>query len=126
MLVHSLYETQNPNIISCYFAGEDCRRDVVIGLGLHTAHTPYDCYALTRRGRRRENGPATRYGGARTRRAQVRARSYCLQHSFGQVNLDLYINDDDVLLVKIFVKGLIALQYYTKSSSRASKAMVIG
>ena len=79
MLVHSLYETQNPNIISCYFAGEDCRRDVVIGLGLHTAHTPYDCYALT----------------------------YCLQHSLGQVNLDFYINDDDVLLVKIFVKGLI-------------------
>ena len=79
ILVHSLYETQNPNIISHYFAGKDCRKDVVIGLGLHTAHTPYDCYALT----------------------------YCLQHSMGQINLDLYINDDDVLLIEIFVKGLI-------------------
>ena len=79
MLLKSLYETQNPHIISQYFTREEYRRDVVIGLGSHTAHTPYDCYALT----------------------------YCLKHSLGQVNLFIYIHDDDVPLVEMFVKGLI-------------------
>ena len=80
VLFRSLYEAQNPTILSHYFnAGSDWRE---IGIGTHvsqTSQTPYDCYAL----------------------------SYCLAHSSDQFGLSIYVSHyDDVSLVETFVKGL--------------------
>ena len=78
VLLHSLYEAQNPTILSHYFNANSDRRE--IDIGRHQASsTPYDCYAL----------------------------SYCLAHSSDQFMLSVSVwRDDDVSLVETFVKGL--------------------
>ena len=80
VLLHSLYEAQNPTILSHYFNADSGRR--VIGIGTRfvaSFSTPYDCYAL----------------------------SYCLAHSSDQFRLSIDVRrDDDVSLVETFVKGL--------------------
>ena len=83
VLLQSLYEAQNPTIISHYFSAENTfRREVSIGSysPLFT-RTPYDCYAL----------------------------SYCLAHSLDEFYITLGLGSDislDVSLIEIFVKGL--------------------
>ena len=77
VLLRSLYEAQNPTILSHYFNADSGRREIVIGI--HVSQTPYDCYAL----------------------------SYCLAHSSDQFRLSIDVSrDDDVSLVETFVKGL--------------------
>ena len=80
VLLRSLYEAQNPTILSHYFNADSDRRE--IGIGTHVSRapsTPYDCYAL----------------------------SYCLAHSSDQFILTIGVSrDDDVSLVETFVKGL--------------------
>ena len=78
VLLRSLYEAQNPTILSHYFNANSDRRE--IDIGTHRAsRTPYDCYAL----------------------------SYCLAHSSDQFMLTIKVSrDDDVSLVETFVKGL--------------------
>ena len=80
VLLRSLYEAQNPTILSHYFNVDSGRRKIDIGTGVSMAsHTPYDCYAL----------------------------SYCLAHSSDQLKLSIGVtDDDDVSLVETFVKGL--------------------
>ena len=80
VLLRSLYEAQNPTILSHYFIAGSGRREIGIGTGVYWAsHTPYDCYAL----------------------------SYCLAHSSDQFTLSIVVSDDDdVSLVETFVKGL--------------------
>ena len=75
----SLYEAQNPTIVSHYFNADSKRRKIVIGTIVSRAsHTPYDCYAL----------------------------SYCLAHSSDEFRLNIHVSGDDVSLVETFVKGL--------------------
>ena len=76
VLLCSLYEAQNPSILSHYFNADSGRRE--IGIGAIVSQTPYDCYAL----------------------------SYCLAHSSDQFRLSIGVVDDDVSLVETFVKGL--------------------
>ena len=80
VLLRSLYEAQNPTILSHYFNADSDRR--VIDIGTHVSRdsrTPYDCYAL----------------------------SYCLAHSSDQFRLSIGVSgDDDISLVETFVKGL--------------------
>ena len=83
VLLHSLYEAQNPTILSHYFKASSGRREIDIGTDIYLRHmissTPYDCYAL----------------------------SYCLAHSSDQFRLSIFVSrDDDVSLVETFVKGL--------------------
>ena len=80
VLLRSLYEAQNPTILSHYFIADSDRRNIGIGAGVYqTSRTPYDCYAL----------------------------SYCLAHSSDQFRLSIVVGgDDDVSLVETFVKGL--------------------
>ena len=80
VLLRSLYEAQNPTILSHYFNADSDRRVIYIGTDVsRTSRTPYDCYAL----------------------------SYCLAHSSDQFRLSIYVSgDDDVSLVETFVKGL--------------------
>ena len=81
MLLRSLYEAQNPTILSHYFNANSGRRNIGIGAGVSlTSQTPYDCYAL----------------------------SYCLAHSSYQFRLSIgvIVSSDDVSLVETFVKGL--------------------
>ena len=80
VLLHSLYETQNKDIIPHYFTAETSRRQVLIGsFYSNSLSTPYDCYAL----------------------------SYSLAHSSDQFTLTIGINsDDEVSLVETLVKGL--------------------
>ena len=80
VLLRSLYETQNPTILSHYFNADSGRRKIGIGAGVsRTSRTPYDCYAL----------------------------SYCLAHSSDQFRSSIHVwRDDDVSLVETFVKGL--------------------
>ena len=76
MLLRSLYEAQNEDIIPHSFTS---RREVDIGSDyLNSLTSPYDCYAL----------------------------SYCLAHSSDQFSVSIYIRrDDDVSLVETLVKG---------------------
>ena len=77
VLLRSLYEAQNPTILSHYFNANSDRREIAIGTRI--SQTPYDCYAL----------------------------SYCLAHSSDQFRLSVIVSrDDDVSLVETFVKGL--------------------
>ena len=80
MLLRSLYEAQNEDIIPHYFTAETSRRQVDIGSGYNNPlTTPYDYYAL----------------------------SYSLAHSSDQFTLNIGIRrDDDVSLVETLVKGL--------------------
>ena len=80
VLLHSLYEAQNKDVIPHYFTAETSRRQVAIGsVYSNSLSTPYDCYAL----------------------------SYCLAHSSDQFSLSIGISsDDDVSLVETLVKGL--------------------
>ena len=80
VLLRSLYEAQNPTILSHYFNADSDRREIRIGTYVYQAsHTPYDCYAL----------------------------SYCLAHSSDQFRLSIRVSrDDDVSLVETFIKGL--------------------
>ena len=80
VLLRSLYEAQNPSILSHYFNANSGRREIGIGTAVsQTFLMPYDCYAL----------------------------SYCLAHSSDQFRLSIYVSrDDDVSLVETFVKGL--------------------
>ena len=80
VLSRSLYEAQNPTILSHYFNADSDRREIDIGTHVSRAsRTPYDCYAL----------------------------SYCLAHSSDQFRLSIYVSrDDEVSLVETFVKGL--------------------
>ena len=79
VLLRSLYEAQNPTILSHYFNADSDRREIGIGTYVSQgSRTPYDCYAL----------------------------SYCLAHSSDQFTLYIYVSDDDVSLVETFVKGL--------------------
>ena len=88
VLLRSLYEAQNPTILSHYFNANSDRRKIDIGTGVSryigtdiylAFRTPYDCYAL----------------------------SYCLAHSSDQFRLSVSVaDDDDVSLVETFVKGL--------------------
>ena len=76
MLSCSLYEAQNPTIVSHYFNADSKRRKIVIGtIVSQSFHTPYYCYAL----------------------------SYCLAHSSDELRLIILGN---VSLVETFVKGL--------------------
>ena len=77
MLLHSLYEAQNPNMVSQYFTAGKRKMFFVSSSGFRKS--PYDCYAI----------------------------SYCLSHSVEKLSLYCEIqNDDDVSLLEIFVKGL--------------------
>ena len=80
VLLRSLYEAQNEDIIPHYFTAETSRRQIAIGsVYSNSFSTPYDCYAL----------------------------SYCLSHSSDQFSLSIDIRrDDDVSLVETLVKGL--------------------
>ena len=80
VLLRSLYEAQNPTILSHYFNADSGRREIRIGTIVSRAsRTPYNCYAL----------------------------SYCLAHSSDQFRLSICVSgDDDVSLVETFVKGL--------------------
>ena len=80
VLLRSLYEVQNPPILSHYFNADSGRRKIGIGTRVSWAsRTPYDCYAL----------------------------SYCLAHSSYQFRLSIGVSgDDDVSLVETFFKGL--------------------
>ena len=80
VLLRSLYEAQNPTILSHYFNADSDRRKIDIGTDIYLgSSTPYDCYAL----------------------------SYCLAHSSDQFSLSVIVSrDDDVSLVETFVKGL--------------------
>ena len=80
VLLRSLYEAQNPTILSHYINADSGRREIVIGTHVsQSSGTPYDCYAL----------------------------SYCLAHSSDQFRLSIGVSrDDDVSLVETFVKGL--------------------
>ena len=80
LLLRSLYEAQNEDIIPLYFTADTMRRQVYIGSGyLNSLPTPYDCYAL----------------------------SYCLAHSSDRLTLSIVIRrDNDVSLVEILVKGI--------------------
>ena len=87
VLLRSLYEAQNEDIIPHYFTAETSRRQVFTGSRYRNSlTTPYDCYAL----------------------------SYCLAHSSDQFILDITIgtdayaslSDDEVSLVETLVKGL--------------------
>ena len=83
VLLRSLYEAQNPTILSHYFNVGSDRREIDIGTDIYLtsqiSSTPYDCYAL----------------------------SYCLAHSSDQFRLSVSVwRDDDVSLVETFVKGL--------------------
>ena len=78
MLLISLYEAQNPTILSHYFNADSDMSKIVIDTD-EASRTPYDCYAL----------------------------SYCLAHSSDQFRLSIVVSmDDDVSLVETFVKGL--------------------
>ena len=80
VLLRSLYEAQNEDIIPHYFTAETSKRHVVIGSDhSNSLTTPYDCYAL----------------------------SYCLAHFSNQFSLSIFIrSDDDASLVETLVKGL--------------------
>ena len=80
VLLRSLYEAENKDIIPHYFTAETSRRQVDIGsVYTYSLTTPYDCYAL----------------------------SYCLAHSSDQFSLSMGIRrDDEVSLVETLVKGL--------------------
>ena len=80
VLLRSLYEAQNEDIIPHYFTAQTTRRKADIGSAYSDSlSTPYDCYAL----------------------------SYCLAHSSDQFTLSIGIRgDDDVSLVETLVKGL--------------------
>ena len=80
VLLRSLYEAQNEDIIPHYFTAKNSRRQVTIDSGyINSLSTPYDCYAL----------------------------SYCLAHSSDQFSLRIDIKRyDDVSLVETLVKGL--------------------
>ena len=80
VLLRSLYEAQNEDIIPHFFTAETRRRRVYIGSGYsNSLSTPYDCYAL----------------------------SYCLAHSSDQFSLRIGIKtDSEVSLVETLVKGL--------------------
>ena len=86
VLLRSLYEAQNPTILSHYFNAGSGKREIGIGTHIYQAShvswgfsTPYDGYAL----------------------------SYCLAHSSDQFRLSIGVSgDDDVSLVETFVKGL--------------------
>ena len=80
VLLRSLYEAQNPTILSHYFNANSGRRKIYIDTGVSMAsRMPYDCYAL----------------------------SYCLAHSSDQFRLSIVVSrDDGVSLVETFVKGL--------------------
>ena len=84
VLLRSLYEAQNPTILSHYFNADSDRREIHIGTEdvyqtSPASRTPYYCYAL----------------------------SYCLAHSSDQFRLSIEVSgDDDVSLVETFVKGL--------------------
>ena len=48
VLLRSLYEAQNPTILSHYFNADSDRRKILIGTDISWAsRTPYDCYALS-------------------------------------------------------------------------------
>ena len=80
VLSRSLYEAQNPTILSHYFNAHSVRRMIRIGTRFYQAsRTPYDCYAL----------------------------SYCLAHSSDQFSLSIDVSrGDGVSVVETFVKGL--------------------
>ena len=80
VLLRSLYEAQNEDIIPHYFTAGTSRRQVALGsVYINSLSTPYDCYAL----------------------------SYCLPHSSDHFTLSIDIrSDDDVSLVETLVKGL--------------------
>ena len=80
VLLRSLYEAQNPTILSHYFNANSGRRNIGIHTGVsRTSQTPYDCYAI----------------------------SYYLAHSSDQFRLSIGVSrDGDVSLVETFVKGV--------------------
>ena len=95
VLLRSLYEAQNEDIIPHYFTADTSRRKVYIGVvitksptspsvfltyfTINPLYTPYDCYAF----------------------------SYCLAHSSDQFSLRIVIgSDNEVSLVETLVKGL--------------------
>ena len=82
VLLKSLYESQNQNMLSHYFSVEgphQSRRSFTITSSGTLRKAPYDCYAIT----------------------------YCLSYSLEKLSLYFEIkNDDDVSLLEIFVKGL--------------------
>ena len=110
VLLRSLYEAQNKDIIPHYFTAETSRRQVAIGsYFFNSLSTPYDCYAL----------------------------SYCLAHSSNQFLLSIGVRSDgDVSLVETLVKGLedhctsttpsvehLTVKLDTKSEEISNKAM---
>ena len=106
VLLCSLYEAQNEDILPHYFTFEAIRRYIPIdssgGLthflnsGSHSSlSTPYDCYAL----------------------------SYCLAHSSDQFDLHIAIrSNDDVSLVETLVKGL---EHHCTSTTPSVKRLTL-
>ena len=81
VLLRSLYEAQNKDILPYYFTAGTSRRQVYIGFNIssNSLSTPFHSYAF----------------------------SYCLAHSSDQFTLNISISsDDDVSLVETLVKGL--------------------
>ena len=80
VLLQSLYEAQNPAILTHYFVSHLYRKKVQIGASFrYASQTPYDCYAL----------------------------SYCVAYSCDQFRVFVTIrSSDEVSLVETFVKGL--------------------
>ena len=79
VLLRSLYESQNPKMISQYFSPEGSPHFRSWFTITSSQLSPYDCYAL----------------------------SYCLPHSLKKLCLQFIIeNDDEISLLEIFVKGL--------------------
>ena len=99
VLLQSLYEAQNPTLLSHYYAVEksDDRRMISIGSfeSSVTVRAPYDCYAL----------------------------SYCLANSSDEFSLSIGISgDDEVALVETFFKGL--NDHHTSTTPRVAKLKI--
>ena len=92
VLLQSLYEAQNPTIISHYFSAENTSRRSIgmsfnfIPVNCSVAQTPYNCYAL----------------------------SYCLAHCSDELSFFFNIRSIDMSLIETFVKGLEDHSYSTK------------
>ena len=86
MLLHSLYEAQNPTILSHYFNADSGRRDIHIGTEdvYQTSQTPYDCYAL----------------------------SYCLAHSSDRFRLSIDVSREANLTYMLLLVTIGFLTYH--------------
>ena len=100
VLLRSLYEAQNPTILTHYFNADSGRRMIHIGTRVFRG-------TRTHRASRRKIGIGTRVSLAYQTPYDCYAISYCLAHSSDQFRLSIGVSrDGDVSLVETFVKGL--------------------